>query len=160
MRGTHAFAHVPRVLGRNDSRGPLTAVHARLCAPSIDRRLAAGAPPWESSLLAARALQITREHRRRSLARALERLAANAERPASRAISSVVPVCRQQVREALPTIFSLAARLGDGRPVDARGVARLYALISEGTGPFYVTARPGALDEALKEAYRGLDVND
>jgi hypothetical protein len=160
MRGVPALSHVPRVLGRSDSPRPLTAVYARLWAPSIDRRLATGTPPWESPVLAARALQITSEHRRRSLARSLERLAANAERPASRAISSVVPVCRSQVREALPTIFSLVARLSDGRPVDARGVARLHALISDGTGPFYVPGCRDALDEALKDAYRGLDVND
>jgi hypothetical protein len=48
----------------------------------------------------------------------------------------------------------------DGRPLDARGVARLLALLCDGSGPLFVSGPRGALDEALKDTYRGLDVND
>jgi hypothetical protein len=160
MSGAQALPRIPRALGpRDPSRLPRT-VRARLRASSLDRRLAVGTPPWESPLLAARALQLTCERRRRSLARSLERLADRAEQAPSRGFSTVVPVARSQVREASSTISSLAARMRDGRPLDARGVARLLALLCDGSGPLFVYGPPGALDEALKDAYRGLDVND
>jgi hypothetical protein len=160
MRTAHAAPRVPRVLGARDPSRLLRIVQARLRATSIDHRLAGGTPPWESPLLAARALQLTHARRRRSLARSLERLTERAEQAPSPGITAVVPVCRSQVREASATISSLAARMRDGRPLDARGVARLLALLCDGTGPLYVPSDPGALDEALKDAYRGLDVND
>jgi hypothetical protein len=156
----HALPRTPRALGPSDPSRLAKSAYARLRAPSLDRRLAAGIPPWASQLLAARALQLTHERRRRSVARSLERLVERAERTPSPGFSTVVPVSRSQVREASSTIVSLAARMRDGRPLDARGVARLLALLCDGSGPLFVAGPRGALEKTLKDAYRALDVND
>jgi hypothetical protein len=160
MRSAHALTHAPPAIRHGAPAVLLTAVRARVRAGSLDRRLAAGAPPWESPVLAARALQITNERSRRNLARTLERLAERAERSAPGSLSAVVPVCRSEVRAALPQIMSVAARLRDDAPVDARGIARLVALLSDGAGPLYVTGRPGALGSLLDDVSRDLDVTD
>jgi len=160
MRSAHALIRAPRMTGPSGPPRWALAFAARVGALSLDRRLAAGTAPWQSSLLAARALQLTGVRNRRNLARALERLPQRAERPASRALSAVVPVCRGQVREALPAIRSLATQLRGDSPVDARGVARLAALLSDGAGPVYVAGRPGALRSALQDVRVGLAVND
>jgi hypothetical protein len=104
MRSAQALPRMPRAVGRSDPSRLPRSIHARLRAPSLDRRLATGTPPWESPLLAARALQLTSRRRRRSLARSLERLVERAEQAPSRGFSTVVPVARRQVREASPTI--------------------------------------------------------
>ena len=161
MRGAQALIGAPRAIGWSSGAPRLAlACAARVRAFSLDRRLAAGMAPWQSPLLAARALQLTGERHRRSLATALERLPERAERPASRALSAVVPVCREQVCEALPAILSLAEQLRGGSPVDARGIARLAALLADGAGPVYVAHCPGALCGALQDVRDGLSVND
>jgi hypothetical protein len=78
--------------------------------------------------------------------------------PTNRFMSAVVPPCRQQVREAMPLILMVASRLRSAEPVDARGVARLRALLSDGSGPCYAPSRPGALSLALKTISTSLEV--
>jgi hypothetical protein len=134
---------------------------AHLRAPRLDRQLAAGSVPWRSPVHAARALQLTSDGHRRGLARSLERLVEHAEPPPGGPFrGSVVQPCREQVREALPLILMIAARLRSGAPVDARGVARLCALLSDGAGPCYSRSDPGALTGALETISQWLDVQD
>jgi hypothetical protein len=116
---------------------------ARLRAPWLDRQLAAGSVPWRSPAHAARTLQLTGDRSRGALARWLERLVEHAERPPARfIISAVIPPCREQVHAALPVILATASRrLRSGAPVDARGVARLRALLSV-TAPIAATQAP------------------
>ena len=75
-------------------------------------------------------------------------------------MSAAVPPCREQVREAMPLILMIASRLRSAEPVDARGVARLRALLSDGSGPCYAPSRPGALTIALQSVSKSLDVQD
>ncbi|MHB8233914.1 MAG: hypothetical protein ACYDHT_04600 [Solirubrobacteraceae bacterium] len=154
------LTHLPGVSLPRGMPRAVTGMRARLRTGTLDRRLAAGTPPWQAPVLAARALQLTSDRRRHSLARSLDRLAELSKRPAPRAVSAVVPVCRDQVRESLPEIRRLAERLRDGAPIDARGVARLVALMSDGSGPFFVASQPASLSSALTHALRDLDVND
>jgi hypothetical protein len=134
---------------------------AHLRAPWIDLQLAHGVAPWRSPTHAARALQLTTSRRRRGLAGGLERLVEDAEQPRGHfRYSGVIRPCREQVREALPVIFAIAARLRDGAPVDARGVARLRLVITDGAGPCYKPLHRNALKDALQAVSHRLDAYD
>lgn len=126
---------------------------ARALAPWIDRELAAGEPTWSTVAHAARAVQLTSRRRRRSLARALELLAERAEQPAA-GRSTAIPPCREQVRDALSEIMAMSALLRSAEPIDARGVAKLRALLSDGGSPCYRPGHPDALTDALREVSR------
>jgi hypothetical protein len=129
---------------------------ARALAPWIDRELAAGERTWSTVAHPARAVQLT-SRRRRSLAQALELLAERAEQPAA-GRSTAIPPCHEQVREALPEITHVAACLRSAEPIDARGVAKLRALLSDGDGPCYRRSHPDALTDSLREVSRWLGV--
>jgi hypothetical protein len=131
---------------------------AHLHAPSLDRELAAGIAPWRSPRHAARALQLTRGHSRRDLARSLERLLEHADQPPTPFRGAVIPPCREQVMEARPLLLGIAGRLRSGGPVDARGIARLRRLLSDGNGPCYVKIQGNALNNALQEISQWLAV--
>ncbi|HET9718679.1 MAG TPA: hypothetical protein VFP55_01240 [Solirubrobacteraceae bacterium] len=133
---------------------------ARLRAPWIDRALAAGTVPWRSPTYAARALQLTSPRRRLLLARSLETLVEEVEGSRPARICSPIPGCRPQIRQARPLILMIASRLRSDTPVDPAGVARLGRLLSDGSGPCYMTSRPGALALALEEVDESLDVLD
>jgi hypothetical protein len=133
-------------------------ISARLRSPWLDRRLADGTASWSSSVLAARALQLTSTRYRVAMARSLEALVEMADRPRGSRLDSVVPPCREQVREARPAILAISSRLRSRQPVNARGVARLRRLLSDGCGPCYARAEPRALTEALEAIEPCLDV--
>ena len=162
MRDTHALCATSFAVERSRPR-PRWIVRplARARAPWLDRQLAAGSVPWRSPAHAARALQLTGDRSRGALARSLERLVEHAERPPARfTISAVVPPCREQVHAALPVILATASRLRSCAPVDARGVARLRALLSNGAGRCYSRGDPVALTVALETISQWLDVQD
>ena len=161
MRNVDALTPTPRtVIGsaRRHSRPPR--LLARLRAPWLDRQLAAGIAPWRSPTHAARALQLTSARTRKALARSLERLVEQAEEPPTPARSAVIEPCRPQVREARPILLTMAFRLRAGTPVDARGMARLKLLLSDGVGPCYAPSRPDALVIELQTVSQWLDVRD
>jgi hypothetical protein len=159
MRAAHALDDA-RAAGRLRREPPrqLLGLAARLRAPRIDRELASGAAPWSSPRHAARSLQLTGRRSRGSLARALELLADASERPPAPHLCAAIPTCRDQVRDALPLIMAVSARLRSAEPIDARGVARLRALLSDGGGPCYRVSRTDALTDALRAVSSCLDV--
>jgi hypothetical protein len=161
MTSADALGAVPTPVGVDLGQPPRRVVWslARLRAPWLDRQLAAGSVPWRSPAHAARALQLTGDRSRGALARCLERLVEHAKRPPAR-FSAVVPPCREQVHAALPVILATASRLRSRAPVDARGVARLRALLSDGAGPCYSRGDPVALTVALETISQWLDVQD
>jgi hypothetical protein len=109
-------------------------------------------------LHATRALALTSDRTRRGLARSLERLVEQAQQPRSQQRGAVVYPCREQVIEAMPTLLTIAGRLRSADPVDARGMARLHILLSDGSGPCYVRIRRNALTDALQEISQWLAV--
>lgn len=71
-----------------------------------------------------------------------------------------MPVCRDQVWVAAERLLGTAMRLRLRRPVDARGMAMLERLLSDGGGPCYARIRPDALKLALEEATGWLEPRD
>jgi hypothetical protein len=128
-----------------------TRLEARLRAGPLDRDLAAGIAPWRSRLHAARSLQLTGARTRRGLAGSLQRLLADTRRPPAPIRGAAVGPCRDQVWEAQDVLGLVVAQLLSAAPVDAGGVARLTALLSDGNGPCYVNTHPGALSSTLQE---------
>ncbi len=158
MRTAHVLGHAPSAgVGVRWRALRLAKVTALLSAPRLDRQLASGVPSWRSSRLAARAVRLTSARQRAGLARSLEQLAEHAEQPANARTPAISP-CREQVRDALPEIMAITARLRSAQPVDARGIAILRALLADGAGPCYQHSRQHALTEELQEASRWLIV--
>jgi hypothetical protein len=151
------------MIGRH-GRDPIASLLARLRAPWLDRKLAAGVEPWRSPVYAARARQLTGYRRRRMLARSLELLAESADEPPrpvlSRGGGAVVQPYRAGVWEARPVILTLSSRLRGDAPVDPRGIAALKDLLSDGAGPCYTPGHPDTLKLRLQVIDRSLDVQD
>ncbi len=120
---------------------------ARLRAGTLDAALVAGASPESSVPLALHAEHLCAYSQRRLLASSLRRLVALSEAPATRRRS--MPVNRVAVQRACGELESLADRLAADGPVDVRGVAKLRALLSDGTGPLYQPVEAGRLDQEL-----------
>jgi hypothetical protein len=140
---------------------PIAWLSAHLRARRIDLELAKGVATWRSPTHAARALQLTTRRHRRGLAVGVTRLVADAERPVGNfRLTSAIPPCREQVREAAPVIIAIASRLCDGDPVDARGVATLRLVITDGVGPCYARIHRKALTDALEGVLLWLDAYD
>jgi hypothetical protein len=141
-----------------ERRHPFARLTARICSPWLDPQLAAGVPSWRSPSHAARALQLTGDRDRRSLARSLERLLEDAERIPTPFRGAAIRPCRGQVLGALAEIMAISALLRSAQPVDARGVAMLRAILTDGGGPCYIRSHPAALSEELREVSRWLRV--
>jgi hypothetical protein len=159
MKTAHAITW-PSATG---STGPLpwrwlSGLKARLRASSLDRELASGIAPWRSPLHAARALQLTGDRSRRCVARSLERLVEQSQQSAPQYRGAVIAPCREQVMEALPMLLGITGRLRSADPIDARGIARLNRLLSDGNGPCYVWIERNALTNALQEISKWLAV--
>jgi hypothetical protein len=134
---------------------PALALRARVFASrrSLDEALADGASPVWSPQLALRARQLVSRGSRQRLATSLERLV----KEAKGSVSPPVPVPRQEILEAQTSLFSIAARLRDERPVYARGVALLSRLRSDRRGPAYNPHAGGSLRHAVEAIAAALD---
>jgi hypothetical protein len=144
-------------LGAQLDRPALT-LRARVFASrrSLDEALAAGASPLWTPELALRARQLVSRGSRQHLATSLERLVEEAKRPVPpRAVA--LPLPRREILEAQTSLFSIAARLRDERPVYGRGVALLSRLLSDGTGPAYNPHAGGSLRHAVGAIAAALD---
>ena len=100
---------------------------------------------------AARADQLTCERARRRVARALDRLVDRAQNPRPAYLSPLLPPCPEQVRDAMPLILSIRARLLTAQPPAAQGIARLKTLLRDRSSACYEASGDGALTVALQE---------
>ena len=132
-------------------------LRAHLCARRLDRALAAGIPPDSRADLSVRAHGLIGSRERLALARALRRLMADAE-PTARPLRFSVPICRRKVRRSRQALVDLVDRLLGDEPVDARGLAQIRLLLSDGAGPLYMHPRADDLEPALAGAVAALDV--
>ncbi|MHB1567803.1 MAG: hypothetical protein ACYC0H_01245 [Solirubrobacteraceae bacterium] len=114
--------------------GALVRAAARVRRLELDRRLAGGADPTASTLLAARAAQLSRAAARRRLAVALERFALVAQLPIG---AFRVHPARAAVDRNRDELIQAAASLRQPGLLYARGIAQLELILIDGTGPAY-----------------------
>lgn len=107
---------------------------ARARRLELDRRLASGADPAGSALLAARAAQLARPGARARLAGALERFALAAQLPPGAFTASPL---RSAVGRNRDGLLELAGSLRRPELLYARGIALLELILIDGTGPAY-----------------------
>ena len=138
---------------------PALALRARVFASrrSLDEALADGASPVWTPELALRARQLVSRSSRQQLATSLERLVNEAQRSVPPRAVAAVPLPRREILEAQTSLFSIAARLRDERPVYARGMALLSRLLSDGSGPAYNPHAGGSLRHAVGAIAAALD---
>jgi hypothetical protein len=118
-------------------RMPVAArVAARLHAGRLDHMLAVGAPAQPGTALAVHAARLTSTAERMALARSL-RAALDSARGTSAEISLRAPLHRGNVVAAARLIDAITGRLATSTPVQARGMARLRRVLSDGRGPLY-----------------------
>jgi hypothetical protein len=132
-------------------------VRARVCSRQLDRELAQGISPDSSAILSVRAYDLIGVRMRAMLAQSIRRLVDDAAHPL-RPMHFTVPICRSKVWRCRHTLEEVADRLAGSEPLDARGVAQLRLLLSDGAGPLY--DHPGANDlaPALRRAVAALEV--
>jgi hypothetical protein len=132
-------------------------VRARMCARRLDRALAEGASPDSSAGLSVYAHDLIGVRARCTLSRSIRRLLAEALHPL-RPLSFSVPVCRSKVLRSRRTLEELADRVAGDRPLNARGLAQLRLLLSDGVGPVYTSPGADDLAPALERASAALEV--
>jgi hypothetical protein len=126
---------------------------ARAMAGAFDRRVAVGVPAAPGSALAVHYHRLTSTAERETVARALRRIGRDARSPGP-LMSSRIPLHLPNIAAAEDMIDAATLRLHSPRPVAARGMARLRALLADGAGPLYRYGRGdlvGRLGAALAE---------
>lgn len=117
-------------------------------APELDRRLAGGASPDGSVSLSLRAETLIGVSTRRRLSRSLRRIVQEAHGSFG-PFHPTVPLARREILASRDLIEELAEALAGPAPADARGVAQVELLLSDGAGPFYQRGAAGILRPAL-----------
>ncbi len=124
---------------------------ARLLAGRLDRLIAVGVRASAGNALAVHEARLRSTAEREAIARTL-RYALRDARVGGLVLSSRMPVHVGNVTSAEELIDRISLRLHSPRPVNARGMARLRRILSDGTGPFYRYGRgdlKGRLGAAL-----------
>jgi hypothetical protein len=129
-------------------------LQARLFAAKFDRQIEDGVVPTPGSPLAAHVMRLTSVRERESLARAFRRVAQSGERRPT-VVDLRIPVLSSRVLECKDVIDDITLRLHSPRPVQAKGMARLRMLLSDGTGPLYFEGQ-GSLAGRVRGALAAL----
>src|SRR5262245_20358145 len=130
------------VLRRNAAARPSLAASAkaRLRAHQLDRQLAVGVPAPAGSALAVHQQRLTSVAEREAVARTLRNAVIDAHESVA-VLTSRISVHAANVLDAEDLIDAITLRLHSPRPVNARGMARLRAVLSDGCGPMYRCGR-------------------
>jgi hypothetical protein len=142
----------------SDARGTIRSwaygvIHRR----ELTQALAQGADPESSPALARRAAQLTTTRNRRSLARSLRRVVADAHDPQVGRTRAII-IRRGPVLEAEPLISAVAARLAARETIRAQGVAQVERILTNADiSPLYNHGEPGALRGVLATALTAMD---
>lgn len=113
-----------------------TRLIARLRAGHLDRLIAVGVPAPVGSAQAAHEARLTSAAERDSIARSLRTTVTDAHGRGV-LLSSRLPLHVPNITAAEDVIDAVTLRLHSPRPVNARGMARLRQILSDGTGPLY-----------------------
>jgi hypothetical protein len=125
-------------------------VLARLAAPRLDARLAAGEDPLSDVALACRSRRLVSWRSRRRLACGLER--AWSMPPGRAVLSAAVAVDEHAVDVARPALQQLASALRSRADVEPRGVAVTQILLTEPSSALYRPAYREELYELARAA--------
>jgi hypothetical protein len=128
---------------------------ARMLAQWLDEELGRGVGASLSEAHAARAEQLAGDRARRGVVRSLDRLVDRAQRP--RSASLLIQPCPEQVRDAMPLILSIRARLLSGEQLAAQGIAQLKTLLRDRDGACYLASGDDTLTAALQRISDVLD---
>ena len=126
---------------------------------ALDGQLAGGVDPRTSLVLLIRAQQLTGPRNRKRLAGGLARALRTAQNRTPGLTAAVRP-CASEVLAARTVLEALNRRLLADGTVNARGVAVLQLLLTDGGSPLYRPAEPGALASHLRAAAVALDPVD
>lgn len=120
-----------------------------------DNQIVKGARPTSTPLLTWRASDLVSSRNRRTLARTLRTIEAEAVEPR---VPTSSPINRRGIRPHVDIVHALAVRVGTlDQPVNPRGMALVERLICDGFGPLYVTGKAGQLQGALERCLSALD---
>ena len=108
---------------------------ARLRADRFDHQLAVGVAAPAGSALAVHQARLMSTGEREAIARSLRQAVSDARSGA--VFSSRIPVHPRNIAAAEELIDTITLRLHSPQPVQARGMARLRRVLSDGAGPFY-----------------------
>ena len=108
---------------------------ARLRADKFDHQLAVGVVAPAGSALAVHQARLMSTGEREAIARSLRQAVSDARSGA--VFSSRIPVHPRNIAAAEELIDTITLRLHSPQPVQARGMARLRRVLSDGAGPFY-----------------------
>ena len=107
-----------------------------------------------SDLVRWRSAELTTRAKREALRREIERILQSLD-PAR--LPSASPLKRPAARRYKDLFDALAARLGDERPVAARGILLARSLLSDPTSPLYAEDADRLLGPALRRVTRALE---
>lgn len=139
-------------------RSPLRLrIRTALHRAELTRALAGGVEPGARPELALRALQLTSDRSRRTLARTLGRTITESHEPAmSRARTTIIR--RGAVLDAEDAIKTMIERLRAAKPVQAQGMALADGVLTNADqSPLYNPSEPGSLRRAIEGATKALD---
>ncbi|HEY6886557.1 MAG TPA: hypothetical protein VI300_02220 [Solirubrobacter sp.] len=128
-------------------------VSARVRVGALDRALAGGAVPDSDVALTLHARRLISPTVRAQLAHTLRGLVESARHPSR-------PPVRwpsAQVAQAGSDLLALAERLERPEAVDARGVARVRALLGDADGPLHANQDADGLIQAARDAVAALE---
>ena len=108
---------------------------ARLRTDKFDHQLAVGVPAPAGSALAAHQARLTSTAERDAIARSLRTAVSDSH--TGTVFSSRIPLHPRNIAAAEELIDTITLRLHSPQPVNARGMARLRRVISDGSGPLY-----------------------
>jgi hypothetical protein len=131
--------------------GVLTRLKAMAGRHTLDRRLARGVDPETSRELACRAHVLRGWRVRHAFADGVERTVHEAEHPDLR-YSARIPVAREEVLAARGDLLRIAEALRAEPAGDARGIAEVALLLTDGSGPLFTRHPAGTLREAAFRA--------
>ena len=134
-----------------------TRLWAHLRACHLDQALASGVSPDSSAAISLRAQVLIRAAVRAGLAHSIRGLLQSAQRP-SHPLNHSIPICRRKILASEASLEELAERLLARDPVDARGIAYIRLLLTDGSGPLYERPAADDLEAALHEAIEALDL--
>ena len=129
----------------------------RLQARKLDRALADGASPEDSTQLARRAAALVRADTRTELAASLRQLTRG---NGCTTLGNRVGALPARASEARRDLERLSTRLLDPGPVDPRGVALTKELLTDGLGPLFWMESDEDLGARLRMVLEALEPRD